>query len=160
MSGITASIPRPTWSMWSCRGCERKLIPTTSGSKPCAVSATFSVRTAMLERVRQSLAFRLAIQYALVFALGSAALFGALYWLLAKALDERERAALVRQTEEFASTFERGAIAALRTRVDNDASANARSFFVRLVGPDGVAIYEKWPTDWVETQIEKIPFGA
>jgi signal transduction histidine kinase len=114
----------------------------------------------MLDRLRQSLAFRLAIQYALVFALSSAALFGALYWLLAKALDERERDALVRQAEEFAANFERGSIATLRTRVDNDASASGRSFFVRLIRPDGVPVYEKWPIDWVETQVEKIPFGA
>src|SRR3954470_20031891 len=114
----------------------------------------------MLERLRQSLAFRLAIQYALVFALGSAALFGALYWLLAKALDQRERAALVRQTEDFAATFERGSIAALRARVDSDASGNSRSFFVRLIRPDNIPVYEKWPTDWVETQIQKIPLGA
>jgi hypothetical protein len=68
----------------------------------------------MLERLRQSLALRLAIQYALVFALGAAVLFGVLYWLLANALDARERAALIRQTEEFAASFERGSIAALR----------------------------------------------
>ena len=62
----------------------------------------------MLDRLRQSLALRLAIQYAFVFALGAAMLFGILYWLLARALDARERAALVRQTQEFAAAFERG----------------------------------------------------
>ena len=114
----------------------------------------------MLERLRQSLALRLAIQYALVFALGAAVLFGVLYWLLANALDARERAALIRQTEEFAASFERGAIAALRARVDNDSSPHARSFFVRLIRPDNVAVYEKWPADWIETQVQQIPVGA
>jgi signal transduction histidine kinase len=114
----------------------------------------------MLERLRQSLAFRLAIQYALVFAFGAAVLFAVLYWLLANALDARERAALVRQTEEFATSFERGSIAALRARVDNDSSPHARSFFLRLIRPDGVAVYEKWPSDWIETQVQQIPFGA
>lgn len=114
----------------------------------------------MLERLRQSLALRLAIQYALVFALGAAVLFGVLYWLLANALDTRERNALVRQTEEFAAAFERGSVATLRARVDNDASPNARSFFVRLIRPDGGAVYQKWPTDWIETQVEQIPLGG
>jgi signal transduction histidine kinase len=113
----------------------------------------------MLERLRQSLALRLAIQYALVFALGAAVLFGVLYWLLAKALDGRERATLVRQTEEFATAFERGAIIGLRNRVDNDTSPQARAAFVRLIGPDNNLLYQKLPNDWVETQIQKIPLG-
>lgn len=114
---------------------------------------------AMFERLRQSLALRLAFQYALVFAFCSALLFGALYWLLANALDQRERSALVSQTEELAAAFERGSIASLRTRADNDSSPNARSFFVRLSRPDNVAVYEKWPADWIVTQVEKIPVG-
>jgi signal transduction histidine kinase len=113
----------------------------------------------MLERLRQSLALRLAIQYALVFACGAAVLFGVLYWLLANALDARERAALIRQTEEFAAAFERGSIAALRARVDNDSSPNARSFFLRLIRPDNGAVYEKWPADWIETQVQQISIG-
>ena len=112
----------------------------------------------MLERLRQSLALRLALQYALVFALGAAVLFGVLYWLLARALDARERAALVRQTEELSTAFERGGIAALRTRAD--ASPNANSFFVRLIRPDGGVFFQKWPENWIETQIQKIPFGG
>ncbi|WP_414662283.1 HAMP domain-containing sensor histidine kinase [Horticoccus sp. 23ND18S-11] len=113
----------------------------------------------MLRRLRQSLALRLAFQYALVFAVGAALLFGVLYWLLADALDTRERAALIRQTEEFSEAFERGNIAALRARVDNNSSPNASAFFVRLMRPDGSAVYQKWPADWIETQIQQIPVG-
>jgi signal transduction histidine kinase len=113
----------------------------------------------MLERLRQSLALRLAIQYALVFALGAALLFGVLYWLLARALDGREREVLVRQTEAFAAAFERGATLGLRARVENDSSPQARAAFVRLSGPDNVSLYQKLPDDWIETQVQKIPFG-
>ncbi len=112
----------------------------------------------MFDRVRQSLALRLALQYALVFACSAALLFGILYWLLARALDARERAALVRQTEELSLAFERGGIAALRTRAD--ASPNANSFFVRLIRPDGSVFFQKWPDNWIETQIQQIPFGG
>src|SRR5436190_415426 len=45
----------------------------------------------MLERLRQSLALRLAVQYAFVFALASALAFTALYWALASALERREQ---------------------------------------------------------------------
>jgi signal transduction histidine kinase len=113
----------------------------------------------MFDHLRQSLALRLAIQYALVFALGAAVLFAVLYWLLANALDARERAALVRQAEELAASFERGTIASLRARVDNDTSPYARSLFVRLIRPDNAAVYEKWPADWIETQVQQIPYG-
>ena len=113
----------------------------------------------MLERLRQSLALRLAIQYALVFALGAALLFGVLYYLLANALDARERAALIKQTEDLSAAFERGSIAALRARVDSD-SAPVNTFFVRLIRPDGGAVYQKWPSDWIETQVQQIPFGG
>ena len=43
----------------------------------------------MLERIRHSLAVRLGVLYALVFALGAAAVFGVLYWFLADALEKR-----------------------------------------------------------------------
>ena len=46
----------------------------------------------MLERLRQSLALWLAVQYAIVFALSAAILFGVLYWVLARALEERDQA--------------------------------------------------------------------
>jgi signal transduction histidine kinase len=112
----------------------------------------------MLERLRQSLALRLAIQYALVFALGAALLFGVLYWLLANAFDARERAALVQQTKDLVAAFERGGIPALSARANN--SPNANSFFVRLIRPEGETVFQKLPPDWVETQIEQIPLGA
>jgi signal transduction histidine kinase len=114
----------------------------------------------MLERLRNSLALRLAIQYALVFAAGAAVLFGVLYWLLGNALDTREREGLKRQTEEFASSFERGAIPALRARVENNSSPNSSLFFVRLIRPDGSPVYQKWPEDWIEKQVQEIPIGG
>lgn len=114
----------------------------------------------MLERLRQSLALRLAFRYALLFAFGSALLFGSLYWLLAEALDSRERAALIEQTRELAGAFERGSLPSLRARVEGDSSPQARFFFVRLIRADGVAVYERWPSDWVETQVQQVPFGA
>ena len=114
----------------------------------------------MLDRLHQSLALRLAVQYALVFAFGAAVLFGVLYWLLADALDARERAALVRQTEEYAAAFERGGGAGVIARVSNDASPDIRALFVRLMNPAGAAVYEKWPEEWIETQVKNTPIGG
>ena len=57
-------------------------------------AALSSQRSALnfLPRLRESLALRLAAQYALVFALSSGILFGVLYWTLAESLDARELA--------------------------------------------------------------------
>ena len=114
----------------------------------------------MFDRLGQSLALRLAAQYALVFAFGAAVLFGVLYWLLADALDARERAALVRQTDEYSAAFERAAAPGVIARVSNDASPDIRALFVRLINPGGVAVYEKWPEEWIETQVKNTPIGG
>jgi signal transduction histidine kinase len=114
----------------------------------------------MLDRLHQSLALRLAVQYALVFAFGAAVLFGVLYWLLADALDARERAALIRQTEEYAAAFDRAGGAGVVARVTNDASPDIRAIFVRLLNPAGTAMYEKWPEEWIETQVKNTAIGG
>src|SRR4051812_39362772 len=120
MSGITVLIRKPTWSTSSCPACGPRSIPIISGSKPSAASATFS--DPMFDRLRQSLALKLAALYTVVFVIGAAALFGVLYWSLANALDARERAALERRVQEFSTTFERGGASGLIARIKNDTS--------------------------------------
>ncbi len=113
----------------------------------------------MLDRLRQSLAFRLAIQYALVFALGLAVLFGALYWTLTSALEAREKAVVQSRATELATIYERGGPGALerRLRLDRERSAETRSFFVRVLTPDNAIVLVSLPPSWVETQVKEIP---
>ncbi len=113
----------------------------------------------MLERLRQSLALRLALQYALVFACVAAVLFGALYWTLAEALENREQTAVQARATELASLYERGGTALLRARLDRDAAApSARAFFVRVLRPNNELVLVSVPPAWIETQLERIPF--
>ncbi len=114
----------------------------------------------MLERLRQSLALRLAVQYALVFALSAAVLFGVLYWVLANSLERRDQEAIARRASELADVFEAGGGGALRSRLENDTSPDARSFFVRLIQPDSTAVFVKVPPDWLETQVQRLPLGV
>lgn len=114
----------------------------------------------MLERLRQSLALRLAAQYALVFALCSGLLFGVLYWTLAESLNARELAGLERQLRSLADAFTRGAPVDVIARVKNNPSPEMSAAFVRLIAPDSSTFFQKLPDDWVETQIKSIPFGA
>lgn len=113
----------------------------------------------MLERLRQSLALRLALQYAAVFALSAGILFGFLYWTLAESLNTRELAALEKQVRTVAKAFERGIPVDVVARVKNDLSPEMSASFVRLVGPDNRIFFQKLPDDWIETQVQSIPFG-
>ena len=112
----------------------------------------------MLERLRHSLALRLALQYALLFALGSGFLFGVLYWTLAGSLSARELGALEKQTRALAEEFAR-APGDFISRVKNNPSPEMAAAFVRIVAPNGTVQAEKFPNDWVETQVKSIPFG-
>ncbi len=68
----------------------------------------------MLDRLRKSLALRLAFLYTGVFALVAGALFAVLYWELANALEAREQAAVERLASQLGRTFEMGGASALR----------------------------------------------
>jgi signal transduction histidine kinase len=114
----------------------------------------------MFERLRQSLALRLAIQYALVFAVSAAVLFGALYWVLADALEKREVEAVSRRAEVYAAAYDFGGVASLNNHLNADRSPEQPAYFVRVVNPDGSFQWIAVPRNWVETQIEKVPVGV
>ena len=108
----------------------------------------------MLESFRQSLAIRLAVLYAIIFAAGAAALFGVLYWILSRSLEARDRAAVEIRAEEYAKAYEMGGPGALRDRLNNDTSPDVRSLFVRLLGPGGETLFATVPSDWIEPHFE------
>ena len=111
----------------------------------------------MLDRIRQSLALRLGVLYALIFALGAAAVFALLYWVLANTLQARERAAIEHQAEDYALVYEQGGPAALRSRIADEAgSPGVSSLFVRIIGGDGSMTFSRVPPDWVQTQAQQI----
>jgi hypothetical protein len=101
---------------------------------------------------------RLALLYAGVFAVGSALLFGFLYWTLTGALNDREQATVERRATELAELYARGGPALLRARLDRDAAGGGRAFFVRVLRPDNSLVLVSVPPDWIETQVERLPF--
>lgn len=114
----------------------------------------------MFERLRQSLALRLALQYALVFAIGAAVLFSALYWFLADALESRERTAVERRVAALAEAYEFGGLFALRADLAQDTSPDVRSLFVRVIGPSNETVFLSVPPDWIETHIQQVPLPS
>ncbi|MES2692398.1 MAG: histidine kinase dimerization/phospho-acceptor domain-containing protein, partial [Verrucomicrobiota bacterium] len=113
----------------------------------------------MLDRIRQSLALRLALQYAFVFALGVALLFGVLYWVLGNALQAREQANVERRAAVLAQMYELRGVPGVAS-LNTDSSPEVRSYFVRILTRDNRRIWASLPPDWVETQIERIPVPA
>lgn len=111
----------------------------------------------MLKRLRQSLALRLAIQYAVVFALSAAVLFGVLYWMLANGLEQRDRLAVARRAELFAAMYNLGGVVALEREIHN--GRDPQPYFVRMVNPDNSVDWIGAPPDWIETQVRKFPVG-
>lgn len=107
----------------------------------------------MLERLRQSLAFRLAVQYALVFALCSALLFGVLYAVLANTLEARERVAVGRRAEIFAAAYDTGGVVLLKAEIDRN--QDPQPYFVRIVNPDSSYDWVGAPPQWIEKQVQQ-----
>lgn len=110
----------------------------------------------MLSRLRQSLALWLAIQYALVFAVSATILFGALYWVLARALEERDQAVVERRAAALARAYADGLLGALIDRF-NGAAPEEESWFVRVIDPRQGTVWVKAPLDWVQTVVQRIP---
>jgi len=111
----------------------------------------------MLERLRQSLAFRLAIQYSLVFALVAGSLFAVLYWELAGALEARDRAAVERLAVQLGRAYDAGGAGALRAELNSNASPEVRSYFVRVIDQTNTTLFASVPQDWIQTQVQSLP---
>lgn len=111
----------------------------------------------MVERLSQSLAFRLAAQYTVVFGLGAAVLFAGLYWVLADAVEAREHAAVEQLVDQLGQAYDVGGAGALRARLNSNATPEVRAFFVRVTTVAGETLFASVPPDWIETQIQRIP---
>jgi signal transduction histidine kinase len=111
----------------------------------------------MFDRLRQSLALRLAGQYTVVFALCTAMLFGVLYWLLAHSLEQRDQEAVEHRADDFAAAYQVGGPAGLSSMVHSDTAPDVHTLFVRLISPANVAVFVAAPPGWIETQVERFP---
>jgi signal transduction histidine kinase len=95
------------------------------------------------------LAVRLGLWNFLLTGVGAVVVLGAVYFLVARALDDREREALEIRAEQFAVAFARGGVAGIRALLEQrEESPHVRSLFVRLVGRDGTATFAKTPPEW------------
>ena len=106
----------------------------------------------VLERLRRKVGFRLSLWYVLLFTLSNVALFVLTYYLLAAAIQDRERLLLGAWLKETALLYEKGGVSALREWMQNQPPKLQKSLFVRLVSETNSVIILNVPEDWVTFQ--------
>ncbi len=106
----------------------------------------------------RSIALRLGLWQALLFAAASAATFITAYQLLAKSLEERERDALEARAAEYVGAFARGGVNAVRAVLESEQHLSAvQALFVRIIGPGGEVSWAKVPETWAEEDMQLVP---
>jgi len=103
----------------------------------------------LLERLRRRVGFQLSLWFVLLFLLSSVALFALTYYLLAAAIQNRERIVLEARLKEAASLYQNGGVAALQEWVQNQPPKLQKMFFVRLVNAGDSVTLVNVPEDWV-----------
>jgi signal transduction histidine kinase len=109
------------------------------------------------EGFRLSLAARLSVWFAALFAVGFSAIFGLLYWSLGRTLEARDNEALQLRLQQYAEIYAASGLDGLRSRVAEDSEGpHVRSLFIRLVSRSGDAIWGKIPPDWIEADARRV----
>lgn len=102
-----------------------------------------------LERLSRNIGFRLSLWYVLLFTGSSVALFTLTYYLLAAAIQDRERVLLEGRLKETAALYDTGGVEALRAWMQKQPLRFQKMLFVCLVkGPDAYTALNV-PEDWV-----------
>ena len=84
-------------------------------------------------------------------------LFGALYWILARALEERDQAVVERRAAVLARAYAGGQLSALVERLNGSVAQDGDAWFVRVIDQHDGPIWVKAPPDWVQTVVQRIP---
>lgn len=105
--------------------------------------------SSLVDRLRRSIGFRLSLWYALIFTITSVGLLGFAYWLLARAVLNKDQELLAARIKEVAAVYEAGGVGGLRNWVRSQPQSIQGTLFIRLVNVfDNVAFYSA-PQDWV-----------
>lgn len=107
----------------------------------------------LLRNFGRTISFRLNLWYASIFIASSIAVFILLYTLFSVAVDRKEREVIESRLKGYAAVYRTGGIAALRnwTRQSEQNGVQSR-FFVQVVSPFGIVLYQQLPPDWVEVE--------
>jgi heavy metal sensor kinase len=107
---------------------------------------------------RQGLSFaaRLNAWFAAIVILLSVALFLIAYLLLYRAVRERDREVVPAQLEIYHAWYADGGLSALRTRFLQQEGSGRETFFVRVLGPEGAALFASTPKEAGRLDVDQI----
>src|SRR5258708_7847186 len=103
----------------------------------------------LLDPFRRNIGVRLSLLYALIFTLSTLALFTLAYYLLAAAINSKDREVLQARVKEAAAVYEGGGVRALRDWVQSQPPEAQQTLFVRLVNVFNNVTFVTAPQDWV-----------
>jgi signal transduction histidine kinase len=102
-----------------------------------------------LDLLRRNVGVRLSLWYACIFTMSSLALLTLAYYLLATALESKDREVLEARLKEAAAVYEAGGVAALENWGRNQPPQIKNTTFVRLVSLFNNVTLVSAPEDWV-----------
>src|SRR5690242_5564045 len=105
--------------------------------------------SSVLERLRRKVGFRLSFWFVLLFVASNAALFALTYYLLADAIQDRERLLLGAWLKQTELLYEKGGVDALRQWMQDQPPRLQKSLFIRLVSKANSVTLINVPEDWV-----------
>jgi len=108
----------------------------------------------------RSITFRLNLWYALTFLLSVAALFVALYFLVAVAVQRQDREIVEARLKEIAAIYNSGGVASLRHWVQRSEDARREELFLRVVSRWNEVLFLSAPADWVNYEPPQFDFGV
>jgi signal transduction histidine kinase len=107
----------------------------------------------------RSITVRLNLWYALTFLLSVAALFAALYFLVAAAVQRQDRELVEARLKEIAAIYNSGGIVALQSWIERSEEARREELFVRLVSRWNQGLFLSAPKEWVNYEPPQFRFG-
>lgn len=108
----------------------------------------------------RSFSFRLNLWYALIFTASAAALFAAIYWLLAVSIERSDREALQARLQEYAAVYNTAGAAGLRRHLQSMIDPSGQpTLFVRVVTPRDTISLFMVPQDWIALDVKQIAPG-
>ena len=107
---------------------------------------------------RQGLSFaaRLNAWFAAIIILLSVALFLIAYLLLYRAVQERDREVVRAQLEVYHTWYAEGGLSALQTRFLQQEGSGKETFFVRVLAPQGAALFASTPKEKGKLDIDQL----
>ena len=112
-----------------------------------------------LSRATRSITFRLNLWYAFTFVVSTGVLFAALYFLVAAAVQRKDREIVEARLKELSAIYQSGGNAALRLWTTRNSDARNEKLFIRVFNPWNEVVFLSAPEEWVAFEPPRFESG-